>query len=171
MLCLLDGNFKSQIHPMQDDPENGRSWFGKPLGNAHQNAECRESDKFANQRACRPVKSAATEAATERDPRLLEQGRRVEPGAGYAIGSSACSDRKVEVKGYRQHRFRRQVHARRHRAAGASRPCTRALSGPATQTHPEARVCRVRRQQIHAPGGDLSGASAVLASCQLFNQS
>jgi hypothetical protein len=35
---------------MQDDPENGRNKVGKPLGNADQNAACRESDKFTNQR-------------------------------------------------------------------------------------------------------------------------
>src|ERR1700722_15063667 len=104
--------------PMQDDPENGRIGVGKPLGNAHQNAECRESYQFTDQRVferqrrnriqrakphgglClgrkdtgRPGIPEAGQEAAGRDPGVLEQGRWVEPGADYATDSSACSDR------------------------------------------------------------------------------
>jgi hypothetical protein len=99
---------KQSLIPMQDDPENGRIGVGKPLGNAHQNAACRESYQFANQRvfegqrgnriqraksqgglclgrknAGRPGIPAATQEAAGPNPGLLEQGRRVEPGADY----------------------------------------------------------------------------------------
>src|SRR5580692_12354980 len=155
---------KQNLIPMQDDPENGRNRVGKPLGNAHQNAECRESDKFTNQRvfegqrgdrvqrakprggvhlgrkdACRPGVPAATEEAAGCDPGLLEQGRRVEPGADYATDSSACPDRKSGGEGLSAAAVRHQVHACRHCAAGASRPRTRAVERAGNATHPEAR--------------------------------
>src|SRR5580692_850446 len=179
---------KQNLIPMQDDPENGRNRVGKPLGNAHQNAECRESDEFTNQRvfesqrgdriqrskpcggvhlgrkdACRPGIPAATEEAAGRDPRLLEQGRRLEPGADYAADSSPCSDRESGGEGLSAAAVRRQIHARRRRAAGAGGPRARAVERAGDATHPEARICRIRQPEIHAVGGNLGGASVQLA--------
>jgi hypothetical protein len=116
---------KQNLIPMQDDPENGRNGVGKPLGNADQNAECRESDTFTNQRvlegqrgdrvqrakpwrglrlgrkdACPAGVSSATEEAARRDPNVFEQDRRTEHGADYAADSGARSDRKSGSPAY-----------------------------------------------------------------------
>src|ERR1700693_5221241 len=87
----------------------------------------------------------------------------LKPAADHAADSGACSDRESGGEGLSAAAVRRQVHARRHRAAGASGPRTRAVERAGNATHPEARVCRVRQSEIHAVGGDLGGASVQLA--------
>src|ERR1035437_5345514 len=89
---------KWRLIPIQDDPKNGRCWVGEPLGNADQNAECRESEPLANwgisegqrrnrvcwARPCRSVRLGAADAgasgvlasgaeAARRDPCLPER--------------------------------------------------------------------------------------------------
>jgi hypothetical protein len=175
---------KQNLIPMQDDPENGRDRVGKPLGNAHQNAECRESDKFTNQRVSESQRGNRVQRSKLRrgvhlGEKLLvaqeyQQQRKkqrgairaylskvagFEPGADHAPDSSACPDGESGGEGLSAAAVRRQVHGRRHRAAGASGPRARAVERAGHATHPEARICRIRQPEIHAPGGDLGGAS------------
>src|SRR6202162_1321102 len=102
-------------------------------------------------------------AAAGCDQGLLEQGRRVEHGADYATDSSACPDRESGGEGLSATAVRREIHAGRRGAAGASGPRARTVERAGNATHLEARVCRVRQSEIHAVGGDLGGASVHLA--------
>ena len=172
---------------MQDDPENRRNRVGNPQGNANQNAECRESDTFTNQRIlegqcgdrvpwAKPrggvrlgredagesgVSSAAKETA-RRDPGLPEQGRRAEPAADRAADSGACPDRESGSEGISTAALRCQVQGCRHCAAGASGRRARALERAGHAMHLETRVFRVRQSEVRPPGRDLRGASLQL---------
>src|ERR1700722_8458691 len=83
--CPIQDDPETELDPMQDDPENGRNRVGKPLGNAHQNAECRDSDKFPNHRVFE----------SQRGDRV----QRSKPREGEPTGSKKClSTRKPEAR-------------------------------------------------------------------------
>jgi hypothetical protein len=71
---------------------------------------------------------------------------------------------KVEARVYRRQRFAAKYRpadiallAQVDRSAGPSGPRARAVERAGHATHPEARACRIRQSEIHAPGGDLGG--------------
>src|ERR1035437_2401904 len=180
---------KRDLIPIQDDPENGRCRVGMPRGNAHQNAECRESNAVADRRVfegqrrdgirwrkpCRNVRLGAADArpsgirpsgeeAARSDPRLPEQSDGAEPGADHATDPGVSRDRSGRGKSIPPAELCDQVQEGGYCAAGGSGSRARTAERARHATDSETRARRVRPREICASGGDLRFALVQLAS-------